>query len=173
MKSFSLMSPKGQPRLEAAAIADATSVENTTTETAFDNALTYLDGLQPGDVIEVIARVWVEDNNSSDTLTLKLYVGTQEIVTTGAVDVADDDVGFIHAWITVRATGASGKLSATVLHALGVPGTVTAKPARLDEAAEDLSGAVAVQMKATWSVAHADNECQCEDWIVMVHRRAG
>jgi hypothetical protein len=167
------MSPKGQPRLEASAIADSTSLENSTTETAFDNAVTYLDGLQPGDVIEVIGRVWVEDNNSTDTLTLKLYVGTEEIVTTGAVDVADNDVGFIHAWITVRATGASGSLSATALHALGVPGTVTAKPARMDAATEDLSGVVTVQMKGTWSVAHADNECQCEDWIVMVHRRAG
>ena len=153
-------------------IADSAEVENTVTETAFDISKT-IDGakLRVGDVIEILARAYVVDNNSTDTLTLKLYAGTEEIVTTGAVDVADADIGFIHAFITVRATGASGSLAGGGLVALGVPGTVTAKPFRKDAATEDISGDVAITVKATWSVAHADNEVELEQLIVKLHRQ--
>lgn len=153
-------------------IADSAEIENTTVETAFDQAKT-IDGakLRVGDVIEVIARAYVVDNNSTDTLNLKLYVGTEEIVATGAVDVADADIGYIHAFITVRATGAAGSIAGGGLVALGVPGTVTAKPFRKDAAAEDLSGDVAIDVKATWSVAHADNEVELEQMIVKLHRQ--
>jgi hypothetical protein len=151
-------------------LADSAQVENTTTETAFDKSVT-VDGpsLKAGDVLHIRARVFVEDNNSTDTLNLKLYVGTQEIAATGAVDVADNDIGYIDAMVVVREGGATGKLSASGVTALGVPGTVTAKPFRLAEAAEDLSGDIAITVKATWSVAHADNECELEDLIVLHH----
>ena len=68
----------------------AARLENTTTATDFDTSKT-IDGanLLPGDVLEVMVRVWVEDQNLTDTLTLDLYLGTEKIVTTGAVDVAD------------------------------------------------------------------------------------
>jgi hypothetical protein len=152
--------------------ASGTSVENTTTETVL--ATKTINGalLKVGDVIEVIGHVWVEDNNSTDTLTVKLYVGTEEIVTTGAVDVADNDVGYIHAHIVVTAIGASGAVRATGVVGLGVPGTVTAKPFRKASATEDISGNIAIAMKATWSVAHADNECEMEEFIVKLHQSA-
>jgi hypothetical protein len=152
-------------------IADGTSLENSTVETAM--ATKTIDGgiLRVGDVIEVIARVWVEDNNSTDTLTVKLYVGTEEIVTTGAVDAADGDIGLIHAFITVRAIGSSGAIGASGIVALGVEGTVTAKPFRKAQASEDLSGDIAIAIKGTWSVAHADNECEAEEFIVILHRQ--
>ncbi len=152
-------------------IADGTSLENSTTETVL--ASKTIDGgiLRVGDVLEILARVWVEDNNSTDTLTIKLYVGTEEIVTTGAVDVADDDIGFIHAFVTVRAIGSSGAVEATGTVALGVPGTVTAKPFRKAQATEDISGDVAIAIKGTWSVANADNECEAEHFSVRLHRQ--
>lgn len=153
-------------------VADSAQVENTTTETAFDKSKTINGAeLQVGDVLEVIAQVFVEDNNSTDTLTVKLYVGTEEIVTTGAVDSADNDIVYIHAFIVVRAVGASGAIAGTGVVANGVPGTVTAKPFRKAEASEDLSGDVAITVKATWSVAHADNECELENLIVIKHRQ--
>lgn len=151
-----------------AAIADSTDVENTVTETAFSTGSRTIDGasLVAGDVLHVIANARVTDNNSSDTLTLKLYLGTEEICTTGAVDVADADVGYIDAYITVRVAGVSGNVQATGVVALGVAGTVTAKPFRKAGAAEDLSGDVAIAVKATWSAAHADNEVNLETFIV-------
>lgn len=150
--------------------ADSAEVENTTTETAFDKSVT-LDGpsLKAGDVLDIEALVLVNDNNSTDTLTLKLKVGTQEIVATAAVDVADGDIGHIRARVTVREGGASGKLAAMGTQSLGVPGTVTAKPFHMAEAAEDLSGNVAVTVTATWSVEHADNEAELEQLVVLHH----
>jgi hypothetical protein len=156
-----------------AAVADSTDVENTVTETAFSTGSKTIDGakLRAGDVIEVIARAYVLDNNGADTLTVKLYAGTEEIVTTGAVDSADADIVYIHAFITVRIAGSGGHVSASGVVANGVEGTVTAKPFRKDDAAEDLSGDVAIAVKATWSAAHADNEVYLEDFIVILHRQ--
>lgn len=153
-------------------LADSAEVENTTTETAFDVSKT-IDGtrLLAGDVLEIVARAYVVDQNSTDTLTLRLKVGTEEIVATAAVDVADADIGLIHAFVTVRAAGASGKLAASGHQALGVPGTVACLPFRKDEASEDLSGDVAVTVTAEWSVAHADNEVELENLIVIHHRQ--
>ncbi len=163
---------EGGTSLLYANVADSAEVENTVTETAFDKSKTINGAeLRAGDVLEVIARAHVVDNNSTDTLTLKLYVGTEEIVTTGAVDVADNDIGFIHAFIQIRTTGGSGTLNAVGTVALGVPGTVTAKPFRKDEATEDISGDVALTVQATWSVAHADNEVELENLIVLRHRQ--
>lgn len=151
--------------------ADSASVTNTTTETAFDKSVTLVGAeLLAGDVIHVVARAFCVSTNSTDTLTLKLYAGTEEIATTGAVDVANSDIGFIESWIVVRTAGASGAVSATNLVALGVPGTVTAKPSRKDQASEDLSGNVAITVKATWSVASASNDVILEDLIVTKHR---
>lgn len=162
-----------EPGLIYAAVADSTDVENTVTETTFSTGSKTIDGaqLKAGDVIEVLAQGVVTDNNSTDTLTVKLYLGTEEIVTTGAVDSADGDIFYIHAFITVRTLGASGTIQACGVVANGVPGTVTAKPFRKAQATEDISGDVAIAVKATWSVAHADNECNLESMFVKIHRQ--
>lgn len=154
-------------RLDYVNTSDSAEVENVNTETAFNVSKT-LDGaaLKTGDVLHIVAAGTVVDNNSADTLTIKLYVGAQEIVATGAVDVADNDVWYIDAWVVVRDVGASGKLAACGVQALGVPGTVTAKPFSMAEAAEDLSDEVTVQVTATWSAKHADNEVKLDHLIV-------
>lgn len=155
-----------------ASVADSTSITNTVTETTFSISKTInaLE-LQIGDVLHVRARAFCVSTNSTDTLTLKLYVGTEVICTTGAVDVANSDIGYIDAMVVVRALGASGKLSASGVVALGVPGTVTAKPFRLDEATEDLTSTLLVGVKAQWSVASASNDVILEDLIVLKHRQ--
>lgn len=170
---FEAVKAAGGSTVAYANLADSAEVEDTTDETAFDKSVT-LDGpsLKAGDVLEIEALALVNDNNSTDTLNLKLYVGTQEIVATGAVDVEDADIGHIRAKVTIREGGASGKLAAMGTYALGVPGTVTAKPFHMAEAAEDLSGSVAIAVKATWSVAHADNEVELEQLVVIHHRAA-
>lgn len=153
----------------SANVADSAEVENTTNETAFNKKAT-LNGalLAAGDVIKIRANARVVDNNGSDTLTLKLKVGTQEICATAAVDVADGDIGYFDAEVVVRVAGSSGHLAATGVQALGVPGTVTAKPFLMSDAAEDLSSSLDVTVTATWSAAHADNEVLLENIIVTV-----
>lgn len=149
-------------------IAHSTSVENTTTETAFDNATVTIDGaaLRLGDILHVNADVWVEDNNSTDTLQLQLYLGTEVVWDSGAVDVADDDFGSIDIDIMINTLGSSGKFIATGVGSLGVPGTIVPKTVHLPLATEDISGDTDLKLTATWSVAHGDNECECTRFIV-------
>ena len=173
MKSHPLMSPKGQPRMEACAIASSSTLTNTVTETAFSNATTYLDGLQPGDMIEIVGACYVASAQSTDTLTVKVYFGTEEICTTGAVNSTTADIVHVHAYIVVTAGGSGGYVRATGTVTNGVEGTATALPFRKASAAETLVGACYVKMTGKWSVAHADNQVACEEWIVIVHRRAG
>lgn len=159
----------GESAIAYSATAASAEVENTTDETAFDKSKT-LDGSQfaAGDVIRIRAQGVVVDNNSTDTLTVKLYLGTEEIVSTGAVDVADGDIFYIDCDIVVRTTGATGTIVAAGVVGLGVIGTVTAKPFLKAQATEDISGNVAVALKATWSVAHADNEVRLDILNVQV-----
>jgi hypothetical protein len=139
--------------------AESAEHENTVTAADFDKSYTIpANTLRVGDVIRVRAQVKVVDNNSTDTLTLLLTLGGETLATTGAVDVADGDVGFFDATIVVRAIGATGEIQATGLQALGVPGTVTAKPFFVNDATVDTTAGLKVAVNADWSVAHADNE---------------
>jgi hypothetical protein len=160
--------PAGE--LAASAVAASSAITNTVTETAFSTGSKTLDGtqLRVGDVIRVRLQGIATATNSTDTLTVKLYLGTEEIVTTGAVDVADNDIFFIDCDIVVRTIGASGAIVACGLVGLGVEGTVTAKPFKKASATEDISGSVAVAAKATWSVAHAGNSCRLDVFNVQV-----
>ncbi len=152
---------KGAPTalLQYSSIAESAEHENTTDAADFDKSYTIpANTLRVGDVIRVKAQVTVVDNNSTDTLTLLLNLGSNLVVTTAAVDVADGDVGYIEADIVIRAIGATGGFQATGVQGLGVPGTVTAKPFLKNDATVDTTAALKVAINADWSVAHADNE---------------
>ena len=151
-------------------IADSASVTNTAVETAFDKSVTLKGAaLKVGDILEVIARANCVATNATDTLNVKLKVGTEVIAATGALDVANGDQALIHAFVVIRATGASGKLSASGITKIGGDAAVP-KVIRLDEATEDISGDTAVTVTATWSVANAGNDVVLEDLIVLHHR---
>jgi hypothetical protein len=156
-----------------AIVADSSNHTDTTTETTFSNGSKTLQGadFKVGDVIAVRALVNVPSTNSTDTLNIKLYIGTEEICATGALNVTNDDVAYIDAQIVVRALGASGAVAAAGVTSIGVIGTATAKPFRKAQATEDLSSTVAVAVKATWSVAHADNDCDLEHFTVQLIRQ--
>lgn len=153
-------------------VADSAAITNTVTETDFDKNYTFPAGdLKEGDVLDIEAEVTTPSTNSTDTLNLRLKVGTEEICATGAVDVANGDVGHIKAKVIVRAAGAGGNVQGTGHTALGVPGTVTAKPFRKAGAAEDLSGAVVVKVTGQWSVANAGNQAVLEHLSIVRHRK--
>lgn len=144
------------------ATAESSEHENTTDAANFD--VTYslpANSLEVGDVLKIKAQVTVNDNNSTDTLTLLLTIGGITIATTGAVDVADGDVGYFECDLVVRAIGAAATavFQASGVQALGVPGTVTAKPFfKAEGTSFDTTIANVIAVNADWSVAHADNE---------------
>lgn len=152
-------------------IADGTTLTNSTDETALSTATISGADLQIGDVIHVIFRAHVGSAQSTDTLTVVLKIGTETIVSTGAVNATTGDVVYIDAYITVRATGASGSLSGSGMFVNGVAGTAVPTPFRKDAATEDISSDIAVAVTGDWSVAHADNQVFSEDFIVELIRR--
>jgi hypothetical protein len=162
----------GGSSLVFANVANSATITNTVAETDFDKSWTSPAGdLREGDVLDIEAEVTTPATNAADTLILRLKVGTETIVTSPTVDVANDDVGHIKARVVVRVAGAGGNLEATGTVALGVPGTVTAKPFRLAGVAEDLSGAVVVKVTAQWSAANAGNQAVLEHLSIVRHRK--
>jgi len=150
-------------------VADSIEVENTTTETNFDQTFTVpVTQLKIGTVLHILASGLVVDNNSTDTLVIRMKVGTETISTTGAIDVADNDVFHVDAYVIVRTLGATGTLGAFGTTVLGVPGTAAAEPFSNAQATEDTTSGLAVVVSAEWSVAHADNEVLLHNLIVDV-----
>lgn len=150
--------------------ANSTAHSNSTDEATLDSVTIAATDVSAGDVLEVSAKVVATATNGSDTLAVRLLVGTEEICTTGAVDVANDDVAMIHAKITLRAVGTSGSISAHGYTSLGASGTVTAKVFSKAAASEDLSAAFTVTVRADWSAASSSNSCRLEDFVVIQHR---
>jgi predicted RecA/RadA family phage recombinase len=148
-------------------------ITNTVTETAFDKSVTIpANTLQVGDVLRVRAQGICPSTNSTDTLNVRLKVGTVTLVATGAVDVANNDLFHLEADLVVRAIGANGSIVASGLQALGTEGTVTTKPAKLAASALDTTAAQTVAITATWSVANAGNQVRLDLFDVELLRKS-
>lgn len=146
------------------ALAASTAVSNTTSETAFDNVSLTIPAnvLKVGDILRVRLQAIATSTNSTDTLNVKLKLGSTVLAATGAVDVANNDIGFIDFDLVIRTIGASGTMVGAGVTGLGVEGTVTAKPAKLASTAVDTTGALAVTVTATWSVQSASNSVRLD-----------
>lgn len=145
------------------AVAASTAHTNTTDAANFDKSYTFpANSLAAGDIIRVVAQVIASATNSTDTLTLLLTLGSTTIATTGAVDVANGDVGFFQADIVIRTAGANGTLVACGTQALGVPGTVTAKPFLLASTAIDTTATQLLAVNADWSAASSSDSARLD-----------
>lgn len=154
-----------------ASVAASTAVSNTVTETAFDTSVALPGSyLRAGDVLRIRGQAIATATNSTDTLTLKLYVGSLQIATTGAVDVANNDIGLIDADVVIRTAGASGTVVAAGLAGLGASATVTGKAFYLASASLDTTASNTIAIKATWSNASASNSCRLDVFNVQLIR---
>lgn len=176
--TFAVSSVPGASTVNAGVLykntAASAAVTNTTTETLFDKSYTLpANALLAGDVIEIDAQAIATATNSTDTLNLKLYIGGiagTNIAATGAVDVANNDVGIIKATLVIRTIGASGTFVAEGYTSLGVGGTVTAKAFLLGSTAIDTTASKVIGVSATWSVANAGNSCRLDVLTVTLKR---
>lgn len=155
------------------AVAASTALTNSTTETNFDNSTLTIpaNSLNVGDVIRVRAQVIATATNSTDTLTVKLKLGSTAVASTGAVDVANNDIAYIDADLVVRTIGATGTLVATGAVGLGVEGTATAKPFKLASTTVDTTAALTLAVSGQWSVANAGDSCRLDVCNVQIIRR--
>lgn len=156
--------------VRAVAVADSTAI-TAAAEATFDNASKTLNGadLRVGDIIHVVVGVVINTTTGSETVTVRLKLGTETICTSEAPDATNGDICYIDAYIVVRELGATGKILAYGVIGNGVQGTVTAKPFRKAEATEDISGNVAITVTSEASNTGESVECEC--FIVDVKRK--
>lgn len=146
-------------------------ITNTDAETDFDKKVTVpANTLRAGDVIRVRAMAKCPSTNSTNTLTLKLKLGSIVIIATAAVDVADDDLGYLEADIVFRTVGATGTLVAAGMQCLDAAGTNPGTAIK-DSTVVDTTVANDVKVSATWSAAHADNQVRLDVMDVELLRK--
>jgi hypothetical protein len=154
--------------LSYASVAASTALTNTTTETSFGKTFTIpANQLQVGSVIKYRTQGIATATNSTDTLTIKVYVGGVEVASTGAVDVANNDIWVIDGEVTIRTVGASGTFVGNDIHILDAAGTGAVSGYKASTAI-DTTAAVSVDVKGTWSVANAGNSCRLDSLTASV-----
>ena len=116
-----------------ATVADGTSHENTATEGSLDQLAIPANTLVAGSTIRIWASGIVEDNNSTDTLTVFIRLGTsttvasnEAVFTSTAVDSADADVYALNGVIQIRTAGSSG--TAVAMFSFQDPDAVATSP---------------------------------------------
>lgn len=139
-------------------VAASANITNTSAETAFDISYTIpANTLKAGDVLQIRAFGLAPTTNSTDTLIIKVKIGTSILVTSATVDVADADMFVADCTLSVRTAGASGTTVASGLIVLGVPITATTRGGSLASATLDTTATQAITVTATWSVASTSN----------------
>ena len=154
-----------------ATVADGTSHENTATEGSLDKLAIPANALVPGSTIRIWASGIVEDNNSTDTLTIFIRLGTHATLpasnvaafTSAAVDAVDADVYALNGVIQIRTA-----TTAVAMWSYQDPDAAATTPKfqNTAEFAVDTTSAMYLDFSADWSVAHADNETNSTMFIV-------
>jgi hypothetical protein len=143
-------------------VAASGVVSATTVETDFDKVYAIpADTLKAQTVIKIRTQGIATATNSTDTLTIKVYLGATAILTTAAVDVANNDIWYADITVIVRTAGAGGTLVATGAYQdPGTSGTANLEACYLASTAVDTTGALTVKASATWSTTNAGNSCR-------------
>lgn len=151
--------------------AASAAVTNTVTETAFDKTYTFpANTLKAGDVIHIRTQAIATATNSTDTLTVKLKIGSTVVATTGALDVADNDLATIDVYIFVRTVGASGTIVGSGFVTIGPPASATTKAFQLASTAIDTTATQLISVTGQWSVASASNSVRLDTLVVEAGR---
>jgi carbon monoxide dehydrogenase subunit G len=151
--------------LAAVALAASSALSDTTDETTLSSVSFTAHELSDGTVIEFEAQGVATATNGTDTLTVKVKLGSTVIASTGAVDVANNDIWHLRGRIVIRTDGATGTLVATGTQILGAEGA-TVKSFKLASTAVDTTGALTLAVTGTWSVASASNSCRNDVFVV-------
>lgn len=157
-------------------VAASTAHSNTTTEALFDKQYSIpANTLVAGSVVKIKFQGIATATNSTDTLTIKLYIGGlagTALLTGTATDVANNDIFAGEFTLIIRTAGATGTM-------VGY-GTHTEVPAASGTAVHDITEILAsttidttaaqvVGVGADWSVANSGNSCRLDMLIVEIY----
>jgi len=155
--------------------AASTAVSNgVNTEQDYD--LTYTlpaNMLKVGDVLNIKGHIVVSATASTDTITVKVYLGSTAIVTTAAVDAATGDIITFNVNVVIRTIGASGTFVAYNHNANGVPATGTVKAGFVASTAIDTTTTKVIKASSTWSATSATCTSAVQSLIVTLERGTG
>jgi hypothetical protein len=155
--------------------AASTAVSNgVNTEQFYDVSYTLpANTLKVGDVLNIKGYVVVSATASTDTITVKLYLGATAIVTTAAVDAANGDIVEFEVNVVVRTIGASGTIVAWNTNANGVPATGTVKAGFIASTAIDTTATQLIRASSTWSATSATCTSALQALVVTLERGTG
>ena len=146
-----------------------TALTNSTSLTPLASKSIPANGLRIGVHYRLRGMVRATATNSTDTLTCKLLIAGSEVLTTGEVDVADNNsfIWDVEVW-SLSAPAASVTLYWRATYSiLGSTSTVTA---RGTISTVDTTAAVACLVNGQWSAASASNSCRAEQFDVYANR---
>lgn len=110
-----------------------------------------------GDVYEFDVLVYVVNKTSTPSLTVKVYIGSTQLVASPAENVAADDMFRFTGQFQVKAVGASGSVLGAMTYVFGGNSTVTVVPVVLS-ASPDFSADNNFRVSADWSASSASNQ---------------
>lgn len=156
------------------AVAASTAVSNTvSTEQFYDVTYTLPAAtLRVGDVINIKGHVVVSAAASTDTITVKLYIGAIVVAVTAAVDSVTADVAYFDADVVVRTIGASGTIVCRQINANGPIATGTVKAGHTASSSLDTTVANIIRVSSTWSATSATCTSALQSLTVELKRYA-
>lgn len=155
--------------------AASTAVTATSSETAFDTNYTIpANSLRAGSVIKVRFQGIATATNSTDTLTIKLYIGGltgTAIFTSSATDATNNDIFAGEGIIVIRTIGSSGTFvaSGSYTKVEGASGTASRVDFVTASTAIDTTTSKLVTASATWSTNSGSNSCRMDIFAVEVY----
>lgn len=159
---------------DLAQFAAGTALTNTTSETVLGSFTIPANTINAGTVIRIRYQGIATATNSTDTLTVRLRFGTTTLtgtalITTSAVDVANNDIFTGYFELTGRAAAAAAAAIIGSGH-FSQPGAAGGAllTAYLGSTNFATNGALLVEVTGQWSVASGSNSCRLDQLNVEV-----
>jgi predicted RecA/RadA family phage recombinase len=147
--------------------ANGTAVTNTTTETVMASFAIPAGALKQGRIIDYFAAAIATATNGTDTFRYRVRLGGvagSVVADTGAIDLANNDVGVIAGQVVVREDGASGSIVGAAHGMLKTTGFNTL----LDATSVDTTAALTLVLTCTQSAASASNSARASVFNAIV-----
>lgn len=155
--------------------AASTALTASSTETLLDTSYSIpASTLVAGSVIKVRFQGIATATNSTDTLTIKLYIGGLSgtaVLTGTATDATNNDIFTGEALIQIRTSGASGTMVAVASGNIVPAATRVAVPVFQITASTtiDTTAAQVVGVGAKWSTTSGSNSCRLDMMVVEIN----
>jgi hypothetical protein len=157
------------------ATAASTALTASSTETLLDTSYSIpASTLVAGSVIKIRFQGIATATNSTDTLTIKLYIGGLSgtaVLTGTATDATNNDIFTGEALIQIRTAGASGTFVSVASGNIVPAATRVAVPVfqMTASTAIDTTAAQVVGVGAKWSTTSGSNSCRLDMMVVEIY----